>query len=562
MPTQTDESFSYEDGSLNDDDDDDAVSPRGEDGDAYGALNLDDGAAACNASKPKFVVYDSFEEIMQHRRSLVAKVQELVGVSDDEATALLCSNHWSYENTLQNWFENEKKAKEKAGLIDCVTSTIAPPPTIGEKTCSICFDDFDANEVQSVGCEHFFCADCWTGYLSNKISEGQAVVDAHCPMCLVKVPESKIRSLVNVEDRKKYDAFICRAFIEKNYNLKGCMGVDCERAIGIENSMTSNSVPVKCTCGAEFCWLCQVEPHPCVDCEVAREWVQKTSSDAGSSEWLLQNTKPCPNCDRPIVKNGGCMHMHCSQCHHSFCWLCLGLWDKGPYRCRNNCNQFKRDNAVVEEKKRKRATESLRRYVHYSERYIAHQNAQQKAIDDIKKFKATMLDTLSALQRTSPAQCSFIMEALEQVALSRRVLKWTYVFSFFKLENEARKREFFEYIQGDMQSALEMLSGMIEKDMPKFLPPVPEKGEEEEDKEANTKIKAEETVDDADPEQYTYPPDMQETLEKDFMQYKASICNCTAVLHKFTNSLMHEVSSDLSGFSQFPSETPDTNTVF
>ena len=113
MPTQTDESFSYEDGSLNDDDDDDAVSPRGEDGDAYGALNLDDGAAACNASKPKFVVYDSFEEIMQHRRSLVAKVQELVGVSDDEATALLCSNHWSYENTLQNWFENEKKAKEK-----------------------------------------------------------------------------------------------------------------------------------------------------------------------------------------------------------------------------------------------------------------------------------------------------------------------------------------------------------------------------------------------------------------------------------------------------------------
>lgn len=250
------------------------------------------------------------------------------------------------------------------------------------------------------------------------------------------------------------------------------------------------------------------------------------------------------------------MHMHCSQCHHSFCWLCLGPWDRGPYRCRNKCYQYKRDNAAAEEKKRKRETDSLRRYVHYSERYIAHQNAQQKAIDDIKKFKATVLDTLSILQRTSPAQCSFIMEALEQVAESRRVLKWTYVFSFFKLENEVRKREFFEYIQGDMQSALEMLSGMIEKDMPKFLPPVPEEGEEEEGKDADTKIKAEEPVDDAEPEQYTYPPDMQETLEKDFMQYKANVCNCTAVLHKFTNSLMHEVSTDLSGLSQLPSENP------
>jgi hypothetical protein len=44
------------------------------------------------------------------------------------------------------------------------------------------------------------------------------------------------------------------------------------------------------------------------------------------SPWILANTKPCPDCKRPIEKNMGCMHMTCSQCKTEFCWMCQGRW--------------------------------------------------------------------------------------------------------------------------------------------------------------------------------------------------------------------------------------------
>lgn len=28
-------------------------------------------------------------------------------------------------------------------------------------------------------------------------------------------------------------------------------------------------------------------------------------------DWLLQHTKPCPGCNAPVEKNGGCAHMTC-----------------------------------------------------------------------------------------------------------------------------------------------------------------------------------------------------------------------------------------------------------
>jgi hypothetical protein len=32
------------------------------------------------------------------------------------------------------------------------------------------------------------------------------------------------------------------------------------------------------------------------------------------------NTQPCPKCRVRIEKNGGCSHMHCSQCNYDFTW--------------------------------------------------------------------------------------------------------------------------------------------------------------------------------------------------------------------------------------------------
>ena len=60
---------------------------------------------------------------------------------------------------------------------------------------------------------------------------------------------------------------------------------------------------VQCTCGAAFCWTCQEEAHRPVACETVRKWLIKNSAESENMNWILANTKPCPDCKRPIEKN-------------------------------------------------------------------------------------------------------------------------------------------------------------------------------------------------------------------------------------------------------------------
>ena len=61
------------------------------------------------------------------------------------------------------------------------------------------------------------------------------------------------------------------------------------------------------------------------------------------TQWLVEHTKPCPSCKKPIEKNQGCNHMTCPTasggCGHEFCWICLAPWSThgaatgGFYQC-------------------------------------------------------------------------------------------------------------------------------------------------------------------------------------------------------------------------------------
>ena len=89
---------------------------------------------------------------------------------------------------------------------------------------------------------------------------------------------------------------------------------------------------------------------PQVECETVKKWLIKNSAESENLNWIIANTKPCPQCKRPIEKNQGCMHMTCSQCRHQFCWLCLQDWKThgegtgGYYACNRHSSllQFNR----------------------------------------------------------------------------------------------------------------------------------------------------------------------------------------------------------------------------
>lgn len=172
------------------------------------------------------------------------------------------------------------------------------------------------------------------------------------------------------------------------------------------------------------------------------------------------NTKKCPNCHRPIEKNGGCMHMTCHRnsggCGFEFCWLCRGPWKdhKEFYKC----NKYQENEEEIQ--KIKEIKSDLDAYMFYYHRYNSHRkamlvadeqkkNCQRRSLDLINKFNIRSQDTL------------FLFEAVDQLLKNRRALQWSYVYGFYV--RKGKEKNLLEYLQEDLERYTEILSGHYER---------------------------------------------------------------------------------------------------
>ena len=101
---------------------------------------------------------------------------------------------------------------------------------------------------------------------------------------------------------------------------------------------------VNCSKNHFWCFDCGGAPHAPCSCELWQAWAglvkKKTTIDiftgksddaavaALNDEWVTRNTKPCPKCKSPVLKDDGCNHMTCriASCKHEWCWICEGPW--------------------------------------------------------------------------------------------------------------------------------------------------------------------------------------------------------------------------------------------
>jgi hypothetical protein len=127
-----------------------------------------------------------------------------------------------------------------------------------------------------------------------------------------------------------------------------CPAANCERML-IPPADKSHNTPssfgwniLLCPCGSTLCSDCPSSgrrAHPGMSCEICsqhRETIDsgKADEEYKNMEWLLENTRPCPNCKFPIEKDGGCNHVWCSKCPTYFCWICGGLGHEcNAYTC-------------------------------------------------------------------------------------------------------------------------------------------------------------------------------------------------------------------------------------
>ncbi|KAL9181386.1 hypothetical protein ACHAXT_010191 [Thalassiosira profunda] len=61
-----------------------------------------------------------------------------------------------------------------------------------------------------------------------------------------------------------------------------------------------------------------------------------TAAESATQSWKDTNTRPCPGCSSPIMKDGGCNHVKCGRCRVEFCWGCMRSRTRcRAYQCRH-----------------------------------------------------------------------------------------------------------------------------------------------------------------------------------------------------------------------------------
>jgi ariadne-1 len=433
------------------------------------------------------------QHVKNLQKDVVAEAALALNVSPEAAMPLLKQSSWNMQALLQRFYEDPHKALQEAKVRDRCRHLWASEMKNGVKNnnndnmCLICMEDIDDDSL-SMGCGHDFCTDCWGNYLMNVIQgEGATCTDATCPQaeCEEAITEAEVQAAAP-HLLAKFQYYQLQAFVESNPQLRWCPGKGCDRIAycrGTKSSKRQQSKPITAACDAcnsTFCFGCGEEAHAPATCQQLTLWKEKnTSGDSETANWMTVNTKPCPKCGKRIEKDGGCMYMTCSKCHHGFCWMCMGthhVWSCNAY------TEKEKNGAAVDEKIR--AKNALERYLHYYQRYDGHEKAEVFAQKQLEKCRAQELtDNDMPAEEEDKADVvqglvnvPLLIEANQQIVRCRQVLKASYVFAFYHFSPDNNKenedsfmsimdkiqKECFEQHQGILEGMTEELSKVTE----------------------------------------------------------------------------------------------------
>ena len=116
----------------------------------------------------------------------------------------------------------------------------------------------------------------------------------------------------------KFNRFRMNKMVAQNPHLIFCSTVNCETVLDKNDAKKKK---VNCPmCKKATCAGCNLGYHGAGSCEKHR----KKQFQNWTSDFKIHF---CPKCGTQIEKNGGCPHMYCSICNHSWCWTC-GFGDR------------------------------------------------------------------------------------------------------------------------------------------------------------------------------------------------------------------------------------------
>ena len=362
------------------------------------------------------------------------------------AESLLQYFQWKQERMNAEYFENPDATLKQAGLTLSATSG-----GVTQKECPVCLAVLPADDGLALACGHWFCRDCYCGHMTAAMDNGPTSIRTCCPAykCGQIIPRDMVCGLLSAELYQKYLIYVVRHFIDfggsrgATHILQYCPNPDCDR-VCIGNRSILGYDRICCPCNTEFCLLCgQLWHEPC-SCADWKLWKKKETDEEETTKWLEVNTKACPKCHVSIEKNQGCNHMSCKGCKHQFCWLCMSDWanhNGGNFVC----NVYNKSDHKQQLEKQEAIKADLARYVHYFERFAAHNKSLEYA-KRLPQYGARGLEYMDRARLT--------------IIAAHQMLKYSYVYAYY-LTDKVRLT-LFEYQQSMLETNTDQLQEILE----------------------------------------------------------------------------------------------------
>ncbi|XP_067845336.1 E3 ubiquitin-protein ligase parkin [Heptranchias perlo] len=219
--------------------------------------------------------------------------------------------------------------------------------------CITCTDTVDPVLVFPCVDRHVICLDCFYLYCVTQLNDRQFIHDpelGYSLPCVGGCPDSLIKEMhhFRILGSDQYDRY-------QHYGAEECVlqmgGVLCPKpGCGAGLLPDAGERRIECLlqngvgCGFVFCRVCKEEYHE-GECSgphiretavshqgyvINEQAAQRARWEEASKQAIKETTKPCPKCQVPVEKNGGCMHMKCPRpsCQFQWCWLCSREWNR------------------------------------------------------------------------------------------------------------------------------------------------------------------------------------------------------------------------------------------
>jgi hypothetical protein len=204
-----------------------------------------------------------------------------------------------------------------------LAETLSRPRSRPEFLCKICYSNDEEEQAYALPCGHRWHKDCLHGYIKSKVGDAQLAI--LCPEinedladrdlavngrevgCTEVITEELVVEIAReIGDQELVDRYQKFKELQGDPNMRECP--QCKhRQLGCASTprMTCSS------CNFGYCFT-HADAHTGATC---RQFERKERDATRANErFMLANTLPCPWCEKPTTKNGGCNHMTVRVC--------------------------------------------------------------------------------------------------------------------------------------------------------------------------------------------------------------------------------------------------------